>query len=115
MTYIEMNRLAGETISFEESGVYGFDSKMSECVSTVLGRFGVPEALLNNMSWMYGLKNREIPEKPELFENCLDKIFGKGSIYLKKAIVDQVRTKFGIPQEEFSSLKELFDAARALN
>ena len=108
-----MNRLTREAISFQENVVYGFDSKMSDCVSTVLGRFGVPETLLNNMTWMQGLKKRDIPQKPELFESCLDAIFGKASPYLKKAITLEVRTRFGVARKNISNQKDLFDAARA--
>jgi hypothetical protein len=105
-------KLSERAITIEGDSSIEFDSKMSECVSTVLGRFGVPETLLNNMSWMYGLKNKEIPDKPELFEKCLDKIFGKGSFYLKKAITDQVKARFGLTEDNYSSLKELFEAAK---
>jgi hypothetical protein len=59
------------------------------------------------------LKDRDIPNNPEQLEECLDHIFDGASVIVKKAIVDQVKEKFGLAQES-TSMKETFELARKL-
>ncbi|MGI0091941.1 MAG: hypothetical protein ACREBS_09545 [Nitrososphaerales archaeon] len=88
------------------------DSEIMECIKKGLFRFGdsVPQVILYNLKWMSGLGQEDIPDKPEEFEKCLERIFGQGSSFVKKAMIDEINAKFGLTQD-CKSLKEAFVTA----
>jgi len=62
---------------------------------------------------MTGIRNGDISQKPEELEKCLDQIFGSGGVFLKTAIIQEVKMKFGLTQD-FTDLKECFEAVAGL-
>jgi hypothetical protein len=91
-----------------------FESQVLECVGRGLARFGesVPQVITYNLKWLYGMTQQEIPTRPDGFEKCLDQIFLSGSLYVKKAIIGEVKEKFGL-DGEYANLKQAIEAARA--
>ena len=94
----------------EEKARADLDTELLECISKGLAHFGdcVPEAILYNLKWMSKLDLADIPHKPEELERSLDRIFGLGSDFIKKAIIDEINVKFGLTQD-YSNLKEAFE------
>ena len=107
MKDFELDATAAAAISSSE-----LNYNLYECVSNGLTRFGpgVATSIFSNLGWMFNIKVDEIPQKPDVFETCLDYIFGSGSDYVKKEIADQLKAKFGFT-EDYTNLKDYFDAA----
>lgn len=88
------------------------DTEILQCINKGLASFGdsVPQMILYNFKWMTKLERVDIPRKPEEFEKSLDRVFGEGSALVRKAIINEINTKFGLTQD-YASLKEAFDTA----
>ncbi|MGI0090591.1 MAG: hypothetical protein ACREBS_02680 [Nitrososphaerales archaeon] len=88
------------------------ESNILDSVGIGLARFGdsVPQVVLHNLKWLNGIEHEEIPSKPEEFEKCLDHIFRSGSAFVKRAIIEEVKAKFGLAQD-YPSLKDCFESA----
>jgi hypothetical protein len=89
-----------------------FESEALECVRTGIALLGdsVSQVIEYNLKSTRGISQDEIPHKPQELEKCLDEIFGSGAAFLKRAIIQQVKTRFGL-KEDYSHLRECFEAA----
>jgi len=106
----EKKQIATETVVTQTQAT--FESGILGCVQTSLALFGdsFPQLIMYNLKWLNGIRHDEIPHKPEEFEICLDQVFRAGSASIKRALIEEVKTKFGLT-EDCASLKESFEAA----
>jgi hypothetical protein len=91
-------------------GIADFRTEIMYCVKAGLSRYGVDlsELVLSNLKWITGLRQEDIPWKPDDLGLALDRVFGYGSDHIKDAIIEEIRQKFGI-SEACKSLKQAFD------
>jgi predicted transcriptional regulator len=96
-----------------EKALAELDTQIMWCVEKGLAHFGsnIPQVILDNIRIISGLKCEDIIHKPDEFETSLDCIFHPGSALVKKAIIDEIKAKFGLPPQNYQSLKEAFEAA----
>jgi len=106
----EKKQIATETVVTQTQAT--FESGILGCVQTGLALFGdsFPQLIMYNLKWLNGIKQEEIPHKPEEFGRCLDQVFRAGSASVKEALIAEVKSKFGLT-EDYASLKESFAAA----
>ena len=92
------------------------EREISQCVSEVLERLGKSgkQALTHYLDTNMGLKKEEIPQKPELFSNVLNLIFGKqGADVLETAIVQKLQTSFGLAPKSKLTFAEAIGIIKA--
>ena len=89
------------------------DKEILNCVKKTLHGYGgrTPDPFLYDFRSKTMLRDRDIPNKPLELEECLDHIFDGASIIVKKAMIDEVKTNFGLKQD-CRNLKEAFKFAR---
>ena len=59
----------------------------------------------------YALSKEDVPAHPEIFVECLEKIFGSGSRVIEKAIIKSLYSKLGLEYVK----KKNFDFLECLN
>ena len=106
----EEKQIVAETVVAQTQAT--FESEILGCVQTGIALFGdsVSQLIIYNLKWMKGIDHIEIPSKPEEFEMCLDRVFRNGSECVKRALIAEVKAKFGLT-ENYASLKECFESA----
>lgn len=107
-TQIAQNATKSDTRSTD----YG--TKILACIGEALERFGsgIPKIILYNICWLSGLRYEEIPDRPVEFEACLESVFRSGSAAVKHAVVEEVKSGFGLT-ENYATFKDCFEAAKA--
>lgn len=106
---VQVAKEANESLALPSD--YG--TKILTCVGEALERFGrgIPKIILYNICWL-GLKYEEIPDRPVEFEACLESVFRSGSAAVKGAVLEEVKSAFGLTGN-YTNLKDCFEAARA--
>ncbi|MEM2911466.1 MAG: hypothetical protein QXM52_00905 [Candidatus Bathyarchaeia archaeon] len=97
--------MAKKSLLFKEALMEAVDEGL-----LILGESG-REVVYFHLQHSYGLKKENISENPEIFMDCLRKIFGLGAQVIEKAIIKILCYKLGI---EFAENKN-YPFARYLN
>jgi hypothetical protein len=66
----------------------------------------------------YAISKEDVPAHPEIFVECLEKIFGTGSRVIEKAIIKSLYSKLGleyVERKNFDFLECLNEAKMRLN
>jgi len=72
---------------------------IDEMLSLLLGE-GTKKAIYTYMERYYGLKREEIPQKPDLFMACLERMFGRAGPVIEKMVLKRFYSKLGMNLEE---------------
>ena len=89
------------------------DQTIFQCVKKTVSAYVGSTMLLflYNCRTKRAFRDAEIPGSPEDLEESLDRMYDEASTIVKKAIICEVSTAFGLPGE-FNNLKEAFESAR---
>jgi len=68
---------------------------MDETLSLVLSE-RTKEAIYAHMERYYALRREEIPQKPDRFMACLDRIFGRARSVIEKMVLKKFYSKLGM-------------------
>lgn len=86
--------MAKKSLSFNEALIEAVDEGL-----LILGESG-REVVYFHLQHSYGLKKENVPENPEIFMDCLRKIFGLGAQVVEKSIIKILCRKLGIEYVE---------------
>lgn len=104
------SRVSSETPQEEQT----FELEILQCIENALSNFGenVPSTVLGNLRWIGGISKEEITSSPDIFDRSLDIIFRQASSRVRQAILEEIKSKFGL-SECASNLREAFAEANS--
>jgi len=95
-----------KTVDFQKALVEAID----ESLLVMLGENG-KEVVYFRLKHSYALGKEDIPFHPEIFVECLRKIFGSGAVAVEKAVIRNLYRRLGLKFTE----KKNFDFFECLN
>jgi hypothetical protein len=86
-----------------------------KCIDKVLDGFGssAKQAVYLNLSLRKGIPHESVLENPAALTATLQEVFDESSMVVKRAIVREIRSEFGIKENEFEETIQV--AARQLS
>lgn len=90
---------------------------LDEVLESILGESG-KEVVYYHLQNSYGIRREDVPEKPEVFAECLNRIFGFGAKIIEDAIIKSLCSRLktgceGIKNAKFADfLKVLKEMAK---
>ncbi|MHB2035689.1 MAG: hypothetical protein ACYCPW_02985 [Nitrososphaerales archaeon] len=89
-----------------------FEDKILECVDRGMASLGesATKAILWHIEQNSHLKHKEIPTKPQQFNDALKKMLGPGATVLETTIVREMKMKFSIRASTETFEKAVSDA-----
>ncbi len=84
------------------------------CIDRAFSRFG--QSVFSVVYWKFhfdtNLAKEEIVKRPNLFSNTISEIFRDGSIVIERAIIEELKFGFRLPDRNYKDLEDVVDSIR---
>ena len=84
------------------------------CIDRAFSRFG--QSVFSVVCWKFhfdtNLTKDEIVNRPDLFSNTIRELFRDGSIAIERAIMEELKFGFNLPDRNYKDLQEVMDSIR---
>jgi hypothetical protein len=92
-----------------QTGRVDFTPAIIGCIDKAFSRFG--QSVFSVVYWKFqfdtNLAKEDIVKRPDLFCNTIREIFRDGSIVIERAIIEELKLGFNLPDRNYKNLEDV--------